>query len=806
MSRLLSRPLLLVLLIVVLLMVLLGLLLFLAVRGPFPKTEGTISLPGLEGKVEVYRDPMGIPHIYAGSAHDLFMAQGFVHAQDRFWQMEFSRRIGSGRLAEVLGESALESDRFIRTVGWHRVAAQELALLDKESLGILEAYSAGVNGYIESHKGSPGLEFTILGLTGTKADPEPWTPLNTLTWAKVMAYRLSGNMTDELLRAHIAARLGPDAVVELVPPYDPTAPVIVPHPVSEAALSSVPDLAYGFAKTLGIGSNSWVVSGRRTESGKPLLANDPHLGIQMPSVWYEIGLHCEPVSVECPYNVAGSSFPGAPGVIIGHNDHIAWGLTNLGPDVQDLFIERVNPENPNQYEFQGKWLEMEIIREEIRVAGEEEPVVVFARLTQHGPIINDVAGGEEEAWYYGWQPLALSWTALQPGSLFRSILLLDKAQGWNDFRQALRYWDSPSQNVVYADVDGNIGYQAPGRIPVRASGDGTVPVPGWSGKYEWQDTIPFEELPWAFNPPEGYVVTANHAVVSADYPYLITQDWGSPERAERIISLLEVEPSLSIADMQAMQADSVPLWAQDVLPYVVGLAPSSRRMTDAIELLRSWDGRATRDSAGAALFEAFRLRLIDVTFGDELGEQLLEKARPSLNQALPLILPIPSSRWFDNVATTELETRDSTINRALEEAVEELSDRLGSNMAKWRWGDLHQATFRNQSLGESGISLVESVFNRGPFEVDGTLSTINNTAYDPGVPFAVDTVPSYRQIIDLADFSQSLSIHTTGQSGHPYHPHYDDMIEMWRNFEYHPALWERSTIEGTAAAHLTLEP
>jgi penicillin amidase len=805
------RPFLLVLLIIVVLILAAAGGGYVAARRSFPQTEGSLRLPGLGASVQVYRDPMGVPQIYASSLHDLLMAQGFVHAQDRFWQMEFSRRIGSGRLAEILGPSALDSDLFIRTVGWHRTAAQELEQMSAEELATLQAYADGVNAYISSRGPNRlGLEFAILGLTGVRFDPEPWTPLNTLTWAKVMAWDLGGNYTDELLRAQIAAQVGPSAVSVLFPPYSADYPVIVPHPLTSSTLDSIPEAAYSAARIFGdgsdLGSNNWVVAGSRTETGMPLLANDPHLGIQMPSIWYEIGLHCDPVGPECPMEVVGSSFPGTPGVIIGHNERIAWGVTNLGPDVQDLFIERINPENPNQYEYQGQWLDMEIVREEIRVAGQAEPVVLHARVTRHGPIINDVIGGPEEEWSFGWEPLALSWTALQPGTMMRSVLMLDQAGNWDEFREALRYWDVPSQNFVYADVEGNIGYQSPGRIPIRANGNGSMPVPGWSGDHDWVDTIPFDELPRAFNPPEGYIVTANHAVVGPDFPYFISMDWDPGYRARRIVALIEADPSLSVADMQAIQGDSSPVWAQDILPYVLGLPTPDAHLAEAQGLLRAWDGRAVRDSAGAALLEAFRLHLVRATFEDELGQNLLSRDFGNLMVALENLLPDPASPWFDNLNTPEVEDRDAILLQALGQAVEELTGSLGSDTSRWRWGDLHTATFVNQSLGKSGIRPIEMIFNRGPVEVDGTMAAINNTGYNPNDPYAVVTVPSYRQVIDLADFSRSVSMHTTGQSGHPFNPHYGDMIDSWRNIQYHPMLWARPQIEASAEAHLTLMP
>jgi penicillin amidase len=788
---------------------------YFVIRRSFPTINGTIKVAGLQSQVEVYRDSWGVPHVYASSPHDLFFAQGYVHAQDRFWQMEFWRRIGSGRLSEILGESALANDRFIRTLGWHRTAAQELEQLDDEMRAVLEAYAEGVNAYISTHRGRLGLEFTILGLTGVKFDPEPWTPLNTITWAKVMAWDLGGNMETELLRAQVAARLGASAVSEVVSPYPDDYPVIVPNPLTGATLESLPEAAFDLhplGTGEGIGSNNWAVAGSRTETGMPLLANDMHLGIQMPSIWYEIGLHCEPVGPDCPLNVTGFSFAGVPGVIVGHNDHIAWGVTNLGPDVQDLFIERINPQNPNQYEYQGEWLDMEVVREEIRVAGEEEPVVVNARLTRHGPIINDVAGGTEDEWFFGWQPLALSWTALQPSTLLQSVLLLDQASNWEDFREALSYWDVPSQNFVYADVEGNIGYQAPGRIPIRASGNGSMPAPGWTGEYEWVDTIPFDDLPRAFNPEEGYVVTANNAVVGTDFPYFLGMDWAPGYRARRIVELIEADASLSSADMQAIQGDSSPVYTQEVLPYLITLSSDKPRLAEALNLLRDWDGRAGRDSAGAALFEAFRLHLIDLTFGDELGEQLLSRARNTAGIALVGLLPdeaaslTGASPWFDDVTTPPVETRDDVLLQALEEAVEELTETLGRNMNRWRWGDLHTATFENQSLGQCGIGLVEALFNRGPVPVDGSTVAVNATGYSPNDPYTVRALPSQRQVVDLADFTRSLSIHTTGQSGHPYHPHYGDMIDPWRNIEYHPMLWQRANVEADAEGVLVLEP
>ena len=781
------------------------------VRRHWPKVEGTIQIEGLKGEVTVIRDSWGIPHIYASNVHDLFLAQGYVQAQDRFWQMEFSRRIGSGRLAEILGKPAIESDKFIRTVGWHRAAAQDLEGLDAESLAVLKSYSDGINAYTTGNSGRLGLEFTLLGLIGTRFEPEPWTPYHTVTWAKVMAWDLGGNMNNELLRARIATHVGERSLDILVPGFPDEHPVIVEYQAGGATLDAIPEVAYQsflFGEGEGIGSNSWVIAGSRTDTGMALLANDPHLGIQMPAIWYEMGLHCEPLTAVCPYDVAGASFPGVPGVIIGHNGSIAWGVTNLGPDVQDLYIERVNPQNPNQYEYQGDWLDMEIVQEIVHIAGQDDPEVVNVRITRNGPIINDVVGGAQDDWTFGWQPLSLSWTALEGGemTLVRSVLLINQAQNWDEFRYALSLWDVPSQNFVYADVEGNIGYQSPGRIPIRSKGDGSIPVPGWTGEYEWVGYIPFDELPRAYNPPEGYIVTANNAVVGSDYPYFLSRDWDYGYRAQRIVDMIEARTSISIEDIQAMHGDSKPLWAQDVLPYITALSSDHPRIAEAITLLQSWDGRSLRDSAAAALFESFRIQVVRLMFEDELGDLLYTRAAHALSQALVNELFDPNSVWFNNINTAEVEGRDDILLQALQSAVEELSAELGNDMSKWQWGSLHTATFTNAALGQSGIGPIESIFNRGPVAVDGTIATVYNTSYSMASPYTVRTVPSYRQIVDLGDLSNSLAIHTTGQSGHPFHRHYDDMIDPWRNIEYHPFLFERVNVEADAQNILTLKP
>ncbi len=812
----------------------------LTVRRSFPKYDGTVTLPGLAGRVEVRRDEMGVPHIYASTTADLFMAQGYIHAQDRFWQMDFWRHIGAGRLAEMFGESQVETDAFLRTLGWERVAEEEVAGADPETSAIMQAYSAGVNAYLADHQGAAlSLEYAILRLMNPVYAPEAWTPVNSLTWAKVMSWDLGGNMSEEVERAVLLPIIGEDRLQDLFPPYPEDHPVIVPSAdpdqASAGASRAAPlaiepttlkrlasratalDALIGGGPS-GIGSNNWVISGERTTSGSPLLANDMHLGIQMPSIWYEIGLHCQPVGPECPYQVMGFSFAGVPGVIVGHNDQIAWGVTNVDPDVQDLFIERINPEDPNQYLVNDQWVDMAIRQETIRVAG-GEPVTITVRSTRHGPVVSDVdddieamaqAEGEEG------RPLAVSlrWTALEPTRILRAVLGLDRAKNWEEFRSALENWDVPSQNFVYADTEGNIGYQTPGRIPIRAQGDGTSPVPGWTDDFEWTGFIPFDELPRSYNPSRGFIVTANNAVIGPDYPYLLAASWDYGYRAQRIQDLIESGGKLSPADLRQIHGDNynamgpvlVPLLQSlDLTPEESGGSDTSDDLRQYVLLLSSWDFQDDMDSAPSALFNAFWRHLVVRTFADDLPTGWLPDDSRGF-AVVSRLVDAPHSPWWDDRGTPAPEDRDTIFRLALGDAVAELKGALGKEPSNWAWGDLHTATFKNQTLGESGIPPIEALFNRGPFRVGGGTSIINATGWDPEAGYEVQWLPSERMIVDLADFDASLWIHPTGQSGHAFHPHYIDMADLWRLIQYRPMRWSQEAVASSAVNTLTLLP
>lgn len=823
-----------------------------AIKASFPQTDGEIKLAGLKAPVRVIRDNMGIPHIYASNASDLFMAQGYVHAQDRFWQMDFWRHIGSGRLSEMFGKSQLETDSFLRTLGWRQIAEAEYETMDAESREQMDAYSAGVNAYLKDHSGKElSLEYGVLGLLTPSYKPEAWTPVHTLTWAKAMAWDLRGNMGSEIERAVLLKTLTPEQVDDLYPTYPQDHPVVVQNigdftsstrpssirqaldssalsAVSSSSLNGVSARLSSLDGVLGkagasIGSNNWVVSGQLSASGKPLLANDPHLSIQMPSIWYQVGLHCKPKNAECPYDVAGFSFAGVPGVVIGHNDRIAWAFTNTGPDVMDLYVEKINPDNPNQYEYMGQWVDMDVHTETIQVGG-GEPVDITVRVTRHGPIISDTYGplkdivtptavafkdkaGIELPEHYA---IALRWTALEPGSVFKAIWGFNKATNWEEFRSSAMHFVVPAQNLLYADVDGNIGYQMPGNVPVRSKGDGRLPVPGWTGEYEWTGYIPFEEHPFVFNPPSGYIVTANNQVPSFDYPYLVTMDWDYGYRAQRIEDMLKQAPGkIDAAYFQKMQGDDVSLNAKNIIPVLekVSLTPDLASIRE--KYLGNWDYHENA-SASAALFEAFWWELVSSTFMDEkIPEEYQPAGGSRTYEIMRHLIDEPNSAWWDDKNTVDkVETRDDIFAKALEAAThcEVCVKKFGKDISKWDWSQLHSSTFRNGTLGESGVAPIENLFNRGPYPTTGGESIVNATGWDIYDSFEVNWLPSMRMIVDLSDLNKSLTVHTTGQSGHAYHPHYTDMIDLWRNIQYYPMWWNEDSIMENAEATLNLVP
>ena len=826
------------------------------VRRSFPQTTGTLRLDGLHADVKVVRDARGVPQLYADDAHDLFLAQGFVQAQDRFFEMDVRRHQTAGRLSELFGPETLEVDKAVRTMGWRRVAEQELSLLSPRTRSYLQSFSDGVNAYVRSR--SPGelaLEYTLLGIGGLDYRVEEWVPSDSVAWLKAMAWDLRGNMQDEIDRATASTVLDTTRIQELYPPY-PFArhqPIVTGGAVvggrfdaeatpGQPGTSARPPLSAavlrsGGARALedvrrttaavsgalggldaggstGLGSNAWVVDGDHSTTGAPLLANDPHLAPTLPGVWYQMGLHCTQVDTDCPFDVAGFTFTGFPGVIIGHNASIAWGFTNLDPDVSDLYLEAVD----GQRYLRGRtWKRFDRREETIEVAG-EDPVTFAVRSTVHGPLLSDVApeyasvganapvpsGSPERGSRYA---VALSWTALTPNRTADAVFGIDQASDWEGFRDAVRDFAAPSQNLVYADTAGHIGYQAPGLVPVRgAANDGSWPAPGWDPAYDWTgDYIPFDALPSVLDPDDGWVVTANQAVVGPGYPYYLGDSWSSGYRSDRIAEVLAKKGKLSAEDMSRLQLDTRNGFAPRLVPYLLDIDAGGRYYSAGQRLLRSWDFTQPPDSAAAAYFNAVWRNLLELTFRDELPTDVPVTGRDRWFEVVNRLLDEPGNPWWDDAGTDDVrEGRDDILRAAVRDARDELV-RLQSRRADdWTWGHQHTLELENQSLGQSGIGVVEWLLNRGPWQLGGGTDVVNATSWSADEGYVATAVPSMRMVVSLADLDASTWVNLTGASGHAFDAHYTDQTEVWARGETLPWPFGREAVDAAGVDRLLL--
>ncbi|QMU96811.1 penicillin acylase family protein [Microbacterium esteraromaticum] len=835
------------------------------IQRSFPQTSGEVPLKGLEKSVTVQRDDRGIPTITASTAEDLLFAQGFVHAQDRFFEMDFRRHVTSGRVSEMFGASQVATDKFLRTLGWRATAEQEVEALDEKTLGYYQAYADGVNAYLSTRSGAElSLEYAVLGMQNPDYEPEPWEPADSVAWLKAMAWDLRTNIEDETDRALLAAELAAagetteqtgELVKRIYPDYPfQQNPVIVPEistvePVStDAAPASYSagtrpevtdalrtvewreaDSVIEAASMLlggggeGIGSNSWVVSGDLTQSGMPLLANDPHLGAALPSVWYQVQLKCREVSKACPFDVGGFSFSGMPGVVIGHNAKMAWGFTNLTTDVADLYIEKIDGDS---YWRDGALAPLEIEEDVIKVAGGDD-VPLTIRRTAHGPIISGLtdeftAIGDDPVVEVGDAPLplegapeipagdsavSLRWTALDPGTTSSALFAMNVAEDFTDFRRAASLFDVPAQNLIYADLEGNIGYQAPGRLPIRGAGDGTLPQPGWDSSYDWKGFIPFDELPVSYNPPEGYIVTANNAIVDDDYDYFLSKDWDYGYRAARIAHLIERRAAaapLTAQDMREIQMDDE-MWIGKQLAAVMDTVPVERTGPKAaIALLRTWDAQNAPGSPAAAyanvlwsnlVRNVFREREVPMPVGDQ-GRLFTVVGAMLEDDADPL--------WTNE--RLDVDGMESMLALSADQAYDELAELQGEDVTAWRWGDLHALSLTHSTLGTSGIAPVEMLFNRGPYAVGGGASVVNATGWELGESYATVTVPSMRMVIDLDDFDASTWNHLTGASGHAFNAHYTDQTGDWAKGVQKPWAFSKKAIAQATVDRLVLTP
>ncbi len=766
---------------------LLGLSYYQLLLRPQPKTSGAVSVPGLAEQVEVYRDSCGVPHIFARNEQDLFLAQGYVEAQDRLWQMDLSRRMATGRLSEIFGEETVEADKFIRTLGIGRIGEELAENLSPEAFTVLRSYCEGVNSFISQNRKSLPVEFRVLHY-----EPEPWEPSHSLAYLRLLGWMLSFAWESETAMGKLVETVGEEKAREAFPSYPLGAPYIV-H--SLARLLPALSGQKGLRNQAAVGSNSWVLSGSRSATGKPVLASDPHLRLVVPSPWYEVHLKGG------EYNVAGFSFPGLPLVVIGRNVAIAWGLTNLMADDVDFYVEKLNPEDPEQYLFKGRWEEMGWRIEEINVRGKGRETIEV-RSTVHGPVVSDLMNGGGEA-------ISMRWTGFERTCEPEAFVGINKASNWQEFKEALRQFGLPAQNFVYADTAGNIGYWAAGTIPLRSEEQALLPVPGWTGENEWKGFVRFEELPHLFNPKEGYIVTANNRVVGDEYPHYISRFWEPPWRAVRITELLVRKTRLSVDNMKEMQADWLSTQARENLPKILA-ALRGRALSDtarmALEFLSSWDFLMSPESVPACIYEVFYTKLMRNTFADEMGSELYHAYTSVPNLPIGVMdrmIASGKSSWFDDVNTSGREGLADILCRSLEETVEFLSHRLGEEPFTWRWGDLHTVRLEHP-LGKP--RLLKRLLNIAPAPAGGSFATVNLGGHPVLDPSSCFFAPTARLIVDLSDMDNSLSVLPPGQSGHPRSPHYRDQLEPWLRGDYHTSRLDERRIVASAVGELMLIP
>ena len=786
----------------------LALILVLASGGVFawlqttlPGAEETVEVPVLEAPVEVLRDDAGIPHIFAKSGGDAYFALGYVHAQDRFWQMEMMRRFGAGRLSEIFGERALASDKWMRTLGLYRLAELEAGQLPQPTRQALTLYAAGVNARIKQSQGlpwgTPAPEFTLL-----QFKPEPWRPADSLVWGKIMASWLGLNWRDELLRARLARKLSPKQVGELWPVYPEGMPRTMDKTTRKtAALTGAMDLQKlaGLAPwPIGLprgASNAWAVASKHTLNRGPILANDPHLSFMAPIMWYL-------ARIDTPgLTVTGATVPGVPFTILGHNGHIAWGMTSTQSDLTDLFVEQLD-ETGKKYKTPEGWQDFETRTETIAVKGGRAETLVV-RQSRHGSIISDIldtssqSAGKEGV-------MALSATYLEPGDqTAETFYQINRARNWDQFTTALKNFQAPQSNFLYADTKGDIGFQATGLVPIRKSGWGLVPSPGWDGETDWNGFVAFGELPSVLNPQSGRIVNSNNPIVDEDYPYFLSFDWAPGYRAKRILKQVD-EKALSVHGAARLQQDHISEMAKHLLSLMRDIEPADDFSRRALARLEKWNGLMSRRRSEPLIFSTWLLELNRAVYADELGELFNDYL--SLRPKFIVSVLTDKQGWCDNINTSETEDCHDRIQYALTKALNDLKAKYGEDMAAWRWGDVHRARFSHKVLSSvpllNRFADLEISSDGGGYTVNRGAMHINNSER----PFDNVHGAGFRAVYDLEDLRRSRFIIATGQSGNPVSGHYRDLMEDWRDGLYRRMGQTRAAMKNAAESVLVLTP
>ena len=772
-----------------------------------PQRDGTLAVAGLSSPVEVVRDRYGIPHITAANEHDLYFAQGFCHAQDRLFQMDLERRLGLGELSEIFGEAALPADRLFRHLGFGHRASILVASLPPGTIAMAQAYCDGVNAGMKSLRAWPA-EFRLLGFA-----PRPFTVEDIAAAGLLNSFGLA-QWGDEAVLYKVARVLPPEKTEELFPRVPPDALVVVPgygdaslelrnqaggsHPGPDVLLEGISSLAaLGIDLPRSAGSNAWAVSGDRSVTGLPILANDPHLPFSCPSLWYENHL------VAPGLDVYGVTFPGVPGVVIGHNPRIAWGFTNAMLDDADFFIERIDGD---RVMYRKKWIPLVLREERIRVKGGVDETVTV-RETPHGPVLSPVLPGVGEA-------LSLRWAGYDGGDQLGALYRLNRAGNREEFLAAMSLHPHPAQNVVYADVAGNIGVVMAGRVPVRKGGATLLPVPGDTGEWEWKGYVPFRENPAVWNPGKGVVVAANFPTAGPSFPRYLSRVYEPSDRGRRILEALTEGEARgekhSVASFERLHSDvRLPGAAKAValaLRAARARSGSSQDLAEAERILSSWDLSVTAESRGALLYEVYYEKLMESVFRDELGPALYEEfSRTSILawNAMDRVIGQGDSLFLENMSTGRKEPLEDVAARSLLEAMSFLRDRLGEARSTWAWGTVHQVAFRHP-FGQKWY--LRGWFDIGPYGAPGDGRTVFMERFQPGKGYSVEVGPSMRQVVPLGFRSMARSVIPTGESGHFFEPHYNDQTLLWYGGRTHPAWTDRGSIEANAESRLRLVP
>jgi penicillin amidase len=764
-------------------------------RRALPRTTGDIHVPGLHGPVEIRRDRQGVPHIRAADSWDAAFAVGFVHGQDRLWQMELHRRIAAGRLSEVMGRQGIAVDQLMRKLGLRRVSEAEwhVTQASGELRRLLEAYTAGVNAAMRDRP--LAAEFVML-----RHRPEPWQPEDCLAVGRLLSFTQSGNWEAQLIRMRMLKELGPELTGAIDPGYPAANPWVEAGLVEVEWGSDLLAMLRGVEDLLPLsswaaGSNTWAVHGTRTATGKPILANDPHGVLGTPSSWHQ-------VHVETPEDeIAGLAFLGTPFIAFGHNRRVAWGIVNSQVSTQSLYVERLNPNNPMQFQDREGWQDAVRFREVIRVRG-ARPLVEDVLVTRRGPVISNAIPGKQP-------PISLRWVGLDSEVDSLSwAMRLNRARDWKSFRFAVGSCAAPAMVVTYADTDGNIGFRLMGFIPIRPEGQGRLPLPGWDGSGEWLGFIPFEEVPEALNPASGFIIAANNPIAFARHPLVFEPATGY--RARRCLEVVGANSSLTVADSVRLQGDvaSLPGRAlRDLVLERVGDADGRRDLALGLHLLREWDGQLDQDSRGGCVYDGLLEHLVERMIGDRLSpalrEQVLRKSvhsflptGPFAGRLTPAVIEAVAEGRPAPGAAADRQRCDELLRECLAGAVADLARRHGSDPSRWRWGDEHQVLYQHpiaEAFGPLG-----AILSRGPFPGAGDTDTVRLMGHAGGKgPVSPATAAICRAVYDLADWSRSVISHSPGQSGHPASPNYGDMIDDYlagrpRQMDFGPGIHERA--------------